>query len=803
MRQRPGRIVAAVVALSAVVVLWVFFAPTKLGGSASYTVTDGISMHPLLYTNDLAVVRSQSSYQVGQVVLYNSAVLHRPVLHQIILIQNGDYYFKGDNNSFVDPGYATRAELVGKLWFHIPEVGAAISWFGKPAHTGLIAGLTALGVGLASAAAPIRRRRKRQHGSPAFSQELAMASLSDDHGATSDELAAAGIGMPASERRGPAPTTPIRREARPLQAPDPDPRADGPTAPGEPGAVTDRAPGLERRGGASESSGEPGRSPGRDRRSGIAMTPDQVAARRRPRYFEEPGAMIVALGAIFVIAALLIGIGFSRPLRRTEPLVGAYSQTGAFSYSAAVKTATPVYPSGFVKTGQPIYPNLVNTVTMTFHYALRSALPHDVHGTIGLRALLLSQTNTWQQLSTLKPTTAFNGDRVTITDILPLSGLYTLINKVSAQSGAATPSYTADIQPVVHIEGDVDGKAVSDTFQPVLPFSVTENVITMNDAIAPAPPGATYALPSAAAELAAATNSSEVGSIPHQVANVISVAKYEVPVPFVRVLGLVFAGLALTLALAHDQVRRRQTRRSDEELIAARFHSVIVPVLSLGDSPTRLPIDIGDFSHLARLAQFLERPVLYEVRGGERTYAVDDDLRRYLYRPDRTVAAEPVVARAPSDHPAPSDHRVHASTVSPPRQRARRVAVLRGVAGIVVLGMTATLVTSFTATTNVSPSHVGAKVESRTFAEITPPGCGALSLTSVVQSTGGNFVNTASHALVLGTSGYDAITDHGIDNCIVGGASKDVINGVASDICITGPTTGATYSACSQEPYST
>ena len=91
-------------------------------------------MQPLLYKNDLALIRPETSYHVGDVVLYESQILHRPVLHRIFLIQNDNYFFKGDNNSFVDPGYATRAELVGKLWFHVPWVGGVLSWFGKPLH---------------------------------------------------------------------------------------------------------------------------------------------------------------------------------------------------------------------------------------------------------------------------------------------------------------------------------------------------------------------------------------------------------------------------------------------------------------------------------------------------------------------------------------------------------------------------------------------------------------------------------------------------------------------------------------------
>ena len=100
---------------------WAFFAPTKVGGSTTYSVTSGISMEPMLHKNDLEFVRTQSTYHVGDVVLYQSAVVDQPVLHRIILIQHGNYFFQGDNNSFVDPGYATKSELVGTLWFHVPR----------------------------------------------------------------------------------------------------------------------------------------------------------------------------------------------------------------------------------------------------------------------------------------------------------------------------------------------------------------------------------------------------------------------------------------------------------------------------------------------------------------------------------------------------------------------------------------------------------------------------------------------------------------------------------------------------------
>ena len=162
MRIRSGAFIAALLAAELALGLWILFAPTELGGSSTYSMTSGVSMQPLLYKNDLALVRTQTSYHVGDVVLYHSSVLGKPVLHRIILIQNGQFYFKGDNNNFVDPGYATRSELVGKLWVHVPELGIAVSWLGRPLHAGLLAGLASMFVVL-TAGEPHRTRRRRTH----------------------------------------------------------------------------------------------------------------------------------------------------------------------------------------------------------------------------------------------------------------------------------------------------------------------------------------------------------------------------------------------------------------------------------------------------------------------------------------------------------------------------------------------------------------------------------------------------------------------------------------------------------------
>ena len=580
MRSYRAKVAAIIVAAAVLFGVWTFFAPTKLGGTTTYSITDGISMHPLLYKGDFAVIRAQSSYHVGEVVLYESQVLHKPVLHRIILIQNGNYFFKGDNNDFVDPGYATRSELIGALWFHIPHVGAVLGWFGVPAHASVLAGIAAMVVVFTGAKTSKRGRRGRQRGrSPPRLGQLSHT---------------------------------MTRAATPNHGNEP--------------------PGTgERR--STTGSGSDRARPEQERRSGIDMTPQQVAARRAPSYLEGPKPTLISLCFLALLAVVFLGVGYSRPLLRTAPLNDAYRQTGTFSYSAAVNAPTAVYPSGAVKTGDPIYPSLVSSLGLNFTYQFASPLPHHVTGTIQLRTLVLSSTNTWKSLSTGTAATPFTGDTASVSTTLALSGLYALINTVSAQSGVAGANYALDVQPVVRITGTVGGNPIKATFLPVLPFQVAPTALTLDVPVAPAPPGATYVAPTAASALTAGLNPTQSGSVPHIYPNMVSVLKYEVRVSLLRSGGLVLAVLALLVAVLHDVLRRRKTVRSDEEQIAKQVGSLIVPVDRLADVDGSARLVVLDFAHLAGLAHYLERPILYEMRDGQRRYEVEDETRRYVYQP--------------------------------------------------------------------------------------------------------------------------------------------------------------------------
>ena len=144
MRAKRTGIVGTLCGFALFLSMLLLFAPVQLGGPTSYAVTEGISMLPLLHTGNLAVVHTQTSYGVGDAVLYNSPVLHRPVLHRIIAIDEGQYSLRGDNNDFTDPGTIPASAIVGKLWFHLPRVGGWVGWLTSPFHASLVAAAAVL-----------------------------------------------------------------------------------------------------------------------------------------------------------------------------------------------------------------------------------------------------------------------------------------------------------------------------------------------------------------------------------------------------------------------------------------------------------------------------------------------------------------------------------------------------------------------------------------------------------------------------------------------------------------------------------
>jgi signal peptidase I len=146
--------VVVVLGAAAAAAAWSLAAPPALGGKTSLAIVDGNSMVPTFERNDLVFLRPSSTYHVGDVVAYHSALLHRVVLHRVVSVHGGRYTFKGDNNNFLDPEHPTRSAFIGKRWFSVPAIGRPAALLHTPWIAAVLAGLLVLAWGLGGAPQP-------------------------------------------------------------------------------------------------------------------------------------------------------------------------------------------------------------------------------------------------------------------------------------------------------------------------------------------------------------------------------------------------------------------------------------------------------------------------------------------------------------------------------------------------------------------------------------------------------------------------------------------------------------------------
>lgn len=148
MRQemRSAGWVLLVAALGLLAMMW----PQSLGGSVAYVRVDGHSMDPTLHLGDLAVVRRQPSYRIGDAVAYRiphgefgagALVIHRLVGGN----GTGGYVTKGDNKTLNDEWHPKTSDIVGKVRYDVPSFGTGMAALTRPVYLGgLIAALTVL-----------------------------------------------------------------------------------------------------------------------------------------------------------------------------------------------------------------------------------------------------------------------------------------------------------------------------------------------------------------------------------------------------------------------------------------------------------------------------------------------------------------------------------------------------------------------------------------------------------------------------------------------------------------------------------
>jgi signal peptidase I len=109
-------------------------------------MVDGISMTPTLHNGDVAIVKKQSSYQLGDIIAYRVPVgetaAGTEVIHRIVGGNGTDgFVTRGDHNPYDDPLWRPKTtDVIGKLWFHVPHVLRLITWLHSPLGLATIVG---------------------------------------------------------------------------------------------------------------------------------------------------------------------------------------------------------------------------------------------------------------------------------------------------------------------------------------------------------------------------------------------------------------------------------------------------------------------------------------------------------------------------------------------------------------------------------------------------------------------------------------------------------------------------------------
>lgn len=104
---------------------WILLAPNQLGGPVTLAVVEGSSMQPLYQSGDLVVAYRESTYGVGDNIIYER--FGGFVIHKIVTV-NADKSFatKGINNKYPDTWKVPPANILGKQAIVLPGAGAVI-----------------------------------------------------------------------------------------------------------------------------------------------------------------------------------------------------------------------------------------------------------------------------------------------------------------------------------------------------------------------------------------------------------------------------------------------------------------------------------------------------------------------------------------------------------------------------------------------------------------------------------------------------------------------------------------------------
>ena len=163
MRAAGNTITTLAIVLAMFALFFITLGPSQYGGPVTYVITRGISMEPVFVQGDLVLLRTSTSYTVGDIVGFRTPDISL-VVHRIIGMEGDRFVTQGDNNPVEDRYRPELADMVGELWLHFPGLGDQLAELDARFVLGIAVTLvTALILlELNSLSKSTRRRRRRR-----------------------------------------------------------------------------------------------------------------------------------------------------------------------------------------------------------------------------------------------------------------------------------------------------------------------------------------------------------------------------------------------------------------------------------------------------------------------------------------------------------------------------------------------------------------------------------------------------------------------------------------------------------------
>ena len=323
---------------------------------------------------------------------------------------------------------------------------------------------------------------------------------------------------------------------------------------------------------------------------------------------------IFILGMIFFVALFLGIFSFTRPVHRLTADNFEFVQMGTYEYRAAAPEG--IY-DGPELSGEPVFQKLSDEVALMFLYHFVTERPHDLVGNYAVQAEL-SDVSGLKRTIPLVPTTAFEGDHFTASAIINLPQLQSLVENIEEQTGLDRAQYTLSIVPTIHILGNIQDRALEETFSPILRFYLDDIMLQVARTEADENP----------------FQISQPGLVEgtRLVPATLSIFGLEMPVSTARTLSGVGLGLSILGGLVLYLLVHQVTKGEETALIALKYAPLLADVTGTNLDSRGQVVDVNSIEDLVRLAERHGETILHESLGNMHSYYLSHDNHIFRYQ---------------------------------------------------------------------------------------------------------------------------------------------------------------------------